>query len=88
MLFLRLQSRFKLEQFGKVSCQTVRELAVKEIGFTRQNAFGKYVRKAFPSVYTRRSDRLRWYCGITLPEIDTTNNDKSRSEWLENASDW
>lgn len=84
----RLSNRFKEDQFGSISVGTVSDIASKEIGFHRSSLVGNYLRKAFPNVYVRRSDRLRWYCGISLPEKVLTEDEKRRVQWMEEASEW
>ena len=64
------------------------DIASKEIGFQRSSLIGTYLRKAFPQVYVRRSDRLRWYCGISLPEKVMTEEEKQRIAWLDAACAW
>lgn len=83
-----LWQRFKVDEFGCVSFQTLLDIARKEIGYIKNTVIGHYVKKAFPSVYTRRSDRLRWYCGISLPEKELTVEERKRKIWLDSASKW
>ena len=64
------------------------DIASKEIAFQRTSLIGTYLRKAFPKVYVRRSDRLRWYCGISLPEKVLTKEEKERVTWLDAACTW
>ncbi|XP_057301601.1 uncharacterized protein LOC130636036 isoform X4 [Hydractinia symbiolongicarpus] len=87
-IMLWLRKRFKEDKFGSVSCRTLFDIASKELGHVKQNSIGGHVRRAFPNVYTRRSDRLRWYCGISLPEKEVTTAENSRKIWLENACEW
>uniref|UniRef100_A0A7M5XIM6 Uncharacterized protein n=1 Tax=Clytia hemisphaerica TaxID=252671 RepID=A0A7M5XIM6_9CNID len=83
-----LKTRFKEDKYGSISVSTVSDIANKEIGFQRSSLIGTYLRKAFPEVYVRRSDRLRWYCGITLPEKVMTEEERQRVAWLEAACAW
>ena len=83
-----MASRFKEDQFGNINVNLVSEIASKEIGFHRSSLIGTYLRKAFPNIYVRRSDRLRWYCGISLPEKILTEDEKRKVQWMEAASQW
>ncbi|XP_012567106.1 uncharacterized protein LOC100197387 isoform X2 [Hydra vulgaris] len=83
-----LKNRFQEDQFGRVSTQTLIEIARKESGGFKTNSLGYFLRKAFPKIYMRRSDRLRWWCGICLPEQELTQEDKRINAWLHAASKW
>ena len=88
LFMFRLRRRFKEDKYGNISVGTVSDIATKEIGFQRNTLIGTYLRKAFPKVYVRRSDRLRWYCGISLPEKVLSDVEKERVAWLDVACNW
>ena len=84
----RLRQRFIEDEFGSVSCKNLLEIIHKELGQVSIARLGSVVRKAFPRVYLRRSDRVRWYCGITVPEKELSEEEKDGKVWLANACKW
>jgi len=83
-----MKQRFCEDEFGSISSKTLIDIIMKEIGSIRMNRLGSYIRKAFPKTYLRRSDRIRWYCGLSLPEKELTAEDKKGKIWLQNACRW
>ena len=84
----RLKQRFSEDEFGSVSYKTMLDIVQKELGQISVTRVSSLVRKAFPKVYQRRSDRVRWYCGITLPEKELSQEEKDGKVWLANACKW
>ena len=73
---------------GKVDCRLVKDMVFDKFN-CRKRMIATWIRKAFPNIYLRRSDRNRWYCGISLRgdegQTDMSDEDKI---WINQAVEW
>ena len=83
-----MQTRFVEDAFGRVPCKTFLDMAANEVGLKARLA-SSFIRKVFPNVYIRRSDRYRWYCGISVNEAkEATEEEEAEKIWMSRATDW
>eukprot|EP00794_Sanderia_malayensis_P011011 gene11011-12174_t len=76
------------DDYGKVDCKILIALIQKEFG-SKKRKTRAWLKRAFPKSYLRRSDRNRWFCGISFRadqgKLAISAKDK---EWLDKAVLW
>lgn len=84
----RLQENLIEDDYGKIDCKLMIDLIQKEFG-SKKRKTRAWLKRAFPKSYLRRSDRNRWFCGVSL------RADEGRSvisikdkEWMDRAVSW
>ena len=91
LLFLfRLQEVLVENPHGQVSCKTIIDLTYDKFG-VRERSTGSWIRRAFPKVYMRRSNKFRFYCGVSLKTDAArapTEDDLKNVEWTNTAVEW
>ena len=84
----RLQDILVEDDYGKVDCKVMIALIQKQFGSRKRNTRA-WLKRAFPKSYLRRSDRNRWFCGVSLKsEHGKSVLSVKDREWFDRAVSW
>jgi len=83
-----LQDILVEDDYGKVDCKVMIALIQKQFGSRKRNTRA-WLKRAFPKSYLRRSDRNRWFCGVSLKsEHGKSVLSVKDREWFDRAVSW